>query len=326
MDSVLRRDDGGDGFTRKELRHPRWWSPTRGVVMVAADADDLGKRCRAVALALDDDAVFVHVTAAQLRGWWLPTQARRWPMIACTSGTAPHHDRRGVYVRRCGIPATHRTMLDGVRVESAEWNLLELAEDLALIDLVVVVDAALHLKDCTKESLVDALVPGRRGVARLRGALALADGRSESPWETVLRLVHVLSGITDVEPQSHLRDETGQIVARGDLRLGHSRRVAEYDGGVHRPKEQHERDLRRDKLLARLGFQRYGYTATEIHHNVHQIVRDAEDALGLERDPTRVNGWLQHYRRSTLSATGRAALSKRMRRFDREHSPRRRTF
>lgn len=47
--------------------------------MVAADADALIEQCRAVALALSDEAVFAHVTAAQLRGWWLPSGMREWP-------------------------------------------------------------------------------------------------------------------------------------------------------------------------------------------------------------------------------------------------------
>lgn len=215
-------------------------------------------------------------------------------------------------------------MLNGTAIASSEWTILELAEDLALVDLVVAIDSALHVKDCTKASMAEAIVPGWRGTKRLRRAPALADGRSESPWETILRLVPVLSGITDVEPQSYLRDESGRIVARGDLRLGHTRQIPEYDGGVHRPKEQHRKDLRRDKLLARLGFERYGYTATEIHYSVRHIIDDAEDALGLGHDSSRVDGWLEEYRRSSLSRAGRMALANRMARFERPDPPRRR--
>lgn len=310
-------------MTRKELRHSRWSHPVAGVAMPVADTGELAQVCRAVQLALDCDAVFTHVTAARLRGWWLPPSLETAPLIACTERGAPHHDRRGVYVRRCALPDSHRRQLDGVRIASAEWTLIELAEDLSLIDLVVAIDSALHLGDCTTESLSHALVPRRRGAKRLRRAISLADSRSESPWESILRLVHVLSGITDVRPQALIPDETGQIVARADLRIGHTRRLAEYDGEAHRNRDQHEKDLRREKLLARLGYERFGYTSVEIHHEVHRIVHDAEEALGLEYDGLRVMGWLEEYALSSLAPRGRSTLRRRMRRFARDTPPRR---
>ncbi|MDN5853563.1 MAG: hypothetical protein L0K86_12095 [Actinomycetia bacterium] len=322
MHPLRYRDCAAHGLTEMQLRHPRWWHPAAGVAQPREDADSLVKRCAAIRLALAPNAVFTHVTSAQLRGWWLPSGMRDWPVVACTDGDAPHHDRRGVYVRRCAIPAGDRRVVAGLPIASAEWTILELAEDLSLIDLVVVIDSALQLDDCTVESLRRAIVPGRRGVKRLRRALELADGRSESPWETILRLVHVLSGIDDVEPQAKLRDQTGTVVARADLRLGATRRLSEYDGAAHRDGPQHRRDLRREKLLLRLGFERYGYTAVEIHQEAQRILLDAEEALGIAHDPTRIRGWLAEYRLSTLSATGRHRLATRMQRFTRDTPPR----
>jgi hypothetical protein len=197
-----------------------------------------------------------------------------------------------------------------------------LAEVLALVDLVVAMDSALHLRQCTKQALAEAAVPGRRGVRVFRRALQLCDARSESAWETILRLVHVLSGITEVEPQWKVRDARGLIVARADLRIGTTRRLHEYDGGDHRSAKRHQSDLRREKELARLAMDRYGYTAREIHRCPDQIVRDAEDALGLVHEPGRVQGWLAEYERSSLSDAGAFALRQRLARFDRTNSPR----
>lgn len=322
MHPIRYRDRTVHGLTEMQLRHPRWWHPTAGVAQLREGADNLTRRCAAIRLALASNAVFTHVTSAALRGWWLPSGMRDWPIVACTDGNAPHHDRRGVYIRRCAIPPDHRHVVAGLPIASAEWTILELAEDLSLIDLIVVVDSALHFEDCTLESLRRAIVPGRRGVKRLRRALALADGRSESAWETILRLVHVLSGISEIEPQVKLRDQTGAIVARADLRLGATRRLPEYDGADHRDGSQHRRDLRREKVLLRLGFERYGYTALEIHQEAHRIVLDAEEALGLAHEPTRLHGWLAEYRLSTLSAQGRRRLGQRMQRYVRDAPPR----
>lgn len=290
--------------------------------MPAEDAVDLRRQCRAIQLALPSDAVFTHLTSAQLRGWWLPSVTAPLPIIACTNSTAPHHDRRGVYVRRCAIPSRHRALLDDVRIASAEWTIVELAETLALIDLVVVIDSALHVEHCTVDSIRDTMVPGRRGVRGLRRALSLVDARSESPWESILRLVHTLSGIFCVEPQYVVTDGSGLFVARVDLRIGNTRRAHEYDGGDHRDRERHRSDLRREKELARISWERYGFTAVEIHHRPAQIVGDAQEALSLPRDARCVRGWLGPYAASSLSDAGRSALRRRLRRFVRHHPPR----
>jgi hypothetical protein len=314
------RDRDRFGVSRRKLSGPIWTSPTHGVYLLATDVDDLAARCRAVQLALPDDAVFTHITAAALRGWWLPSI--RIPMVACSSATAPHLDRRGVYVRRCAVPSYQRLDRSGLRIASAERTLLELAEDLSLVDLVIAIDAALYFKDTTLAALSRAVVPGRRGVRTLRRALALADDRSESPWETVLRLLHEL-GCIDVTPQYIVTGDHGLPVARGDLRVGESRRLHEYDGAVHREGGQHGDDLGRDKVLARIQWERYGYTAKEIRVAPGRILRDAEEALGLPHDPRRVTAWLAEYERSSLSPAGWRALAHRLRRFDRIDFPRR---
>ena len=248
------------GLSAGQLRRQPWSSPTRGIYLNGADPS-LEAVCRAVQLALPRDAVFTHLTAAALRGWPLPSVPI--PVIACSDSDAAHLDRRGVYIRRCAIPVRQRQDRDGLRLASPERTLVELAEDLALIDLVIAIDAALHQEDCDLRSLRRAVVPRRRGVRNLRRALELADRRSESPWETVLRLVHVLAGIP-VTPQYVVRDERGVFIARGDLRIGATSRLHEYDGAVHRELHQQRDDLRRDKALGRITWGRYGYTAPEI--------------------------------------------------------------
>lgn len=322
MEPVRHGDASELGLTRSHLRQRFWTHPLDGLAMPADWTGDLHLTCRAVQLMLPSGAVFTHVSAAALRGWPLPDCLVDAPLIACTDGDAPHLDRRGVYVRRCDIPARHRILLGGVRVGSAEWTVVELAETLALVDLVVVIDHALHQGHTTFDALSAALVPRRRGVRTLRRALRIADGRSESRWETVLRLVHTLSGVAEVHPQYLCHDFAGRVIARADLRLGTTRRLAEYDGADHRQKGQHQEDLRREKALSRSGWDRYGYTAVEIHQRPEQIIVDAETAMGLEHDAGRVEGWRAEYGLSSLSDLGRWSLSKRMQRFVRDTSPR----
>lgn len=284
------------------------------------DLADLPKLCGAVSLALSGHAVFTHLTSAALRGWQLP-EGIDIPVIAVTDDHAPHHNRRGAYIRRCHIPAEHRTMWAGVAGASAEWTIIELAEDLSLLDLVAVIDSALHLEQCTVDSLWAAIVPGRRGVRTLRRALAYVDGRSESWWESMLRMLHELSGVR-VEAQQVVVDAKGNFVGRMDLWIKGTVRYPEYDGQHHRDLYRHRKDLGREKSLGRIGAERYGYTASEIRADPARILGDADQALGRPHDISRLKWWLAEAEQSTLTPSGRRRLARRLRRFDRQTTPR----
>jgi len=322
MEPILHSKAAELGLTPGHLRTARYEHPVSGVSVLSAEAGDLTTVCAAITLVLPDDAVFTHLTSARLRGWWLPAIIDE-PIIACTSGEAPHLDRRGVYVRRCNLPTGHRTIFRGLPLASPEWTIVELAENLRLIDLVVVIDCALHLRHTTVDRIRATMRRGRRGVRVLRQALTLVDGRSDSPWETVLRLAHTLSGIR-VEPQHQLRDEIGNIIWSLDMLITGTRRAAEFDGGVHRTAEVHQRDMKRDRLLSRHGIERYAYGAQDIRDDPAQIVHDAEEALGVARIPGRSRWWLEEFEQSSFHPQGYGRLKRRLKRFARTSPPRQR--
>jgi hypothetical protein len=174
----------------------------------------------------------------------------------------------------------------------------------------------LHHGDCTVAEVEASIRPHQRGGSRLRRALAYADGRAESWWETPLRLLHVWSGV-EVEPQHDVFDDGGGFVARGDLWIVGTRRLHEYDGGYHDEAEVRPRDLSRDKAIARIRWERYGYVARDLVRNPRGILADADAALGRPHRPGRLRRWRAEAARSTLSPRGRAALARRLRRFDR---------
>jgi hypothetical protein len=320
MEPILHRTAQERGYSARALRNPELAHPTDGTSLPLDLSSDVRAVCATVALVLGHDAVFTHLTSAILRGWWLP-RIDPVPIIACTHGEAPHLDRRGVYVRRCDLPNYHRRVWKGVPIASAEWTIVELAEHLSLVDLVVVIDCALHRRETTDECIRATMRKGRRGVRMLRRALALADGRSESPWETLLRLLHVLSGIP-VEPQHELRDASGEVVYRLDLLIRGTRRASEFDGADHRTRDGHRRDLRRERLLLRHGIERFGYCAADVRDEALGIIRDAEDALGWARDPTRIKLWQHEIERSSFTPRGYGALLRRLDRFARVSTPR----
>lgn len=196
---VIYRDAAVSGITLSTLRSSGWTHPSQSLYLPPGYAGGVLQECRALREVLADDAVFTHVTAASVRGWWLPTDLCDAPIIACTNSRRPHHNRRGVYVRRCATDPAQRTMYERISVTTAARTLAELAEDLNLLDLVPAMDSALHLGHCTGSDLAANANAGRRGNKQYQMAIELADGRSESPWESVLRLLHLWSGVP-VEP------------------------------------------------------------------------------------------------------------------------------
>ena len=178
---------------------------------------------------------------------------------------------------------------------------------LGLLDLVVLCDAALHHGNCSVAELEAAAAPGRRGSPVLRRALALADGRSESAWESVLRLLHVSCGV-QVEPQYVLRDASGAFVARGDLWLVGTRTFHEYDGEVHRTPHQLRADLLRDRRILDVGWTRRGFTSPDVLFQASAILREADAALGRPSRPGRIRVWHRLLADSMLTPAGAERL------------------
>jgi hypothetical protein len=280
---------------------------------VAAAPSDLRERAAASVKVLPRDSGFGHLTSAALRGWWLPNRLDGVPVLFGSTTSKVHVQRPGVYVRRSRFTVVED--VDGLPLVTPAETLLELSQDLSLVDLVPMVDCALASGTCELD-LLSAARPGARGAVVLRRAVALADPRSESWWESVLRLMHVVTDLGPVECQVDIWADD-LFVARADLHLTGTRRYPECDGGEHRTKERHERDLVRDKALQRMQVERYGYTTREIECQPDLVIRDAETARGVRHSTARVHRWRRLATRSTLSGHGRARLLARLARYRR---------
>jgi very-short-patch-repair endonuclease len=196
-------------------------------------------------------------------------------------------------------------VIDGIWVASAAETPLAAARDLSLLDLVVLGDSALHVHACTKEELWLAAAQRRRGAPRLRVAIPLLDGRSESAWESVLRLLHFAAEV-DVEPQKQIYDEWGRFVARADLWLVGTHRIHEYDGGAHRDREAHRADLARERRLVEIDWQRIGFTSPQLLYEAASIIAGMDRLLGRTWSARRLAGWQAMLDDSLLRPRGRA--------------------
>lgn len=296
-------------FVRGERRaNGRWVRVAHGLHVPAAAAGD-DARLHALGSQLTRDSGFTHLTAAGILGWWLPPLPPGLPTFAAQSGdrNRPRRDELRI-IRTTPRPCVR--LVRGLPVVAALDVLLALARHLGLLDVVVVLDSALRLGAVTPEMLRLTHHARRRGVRRLRAAAALADGRSESPYETLLRLLHVVCEV-EVEPQHELVVD-GRLVARGDLWLVGRRTYHEYDGAGHREKVQHRDDLRRERDLDRAGWVRRGYTDLEVLHRPVEILRDADRTLGRPHDPSRLDAWYSLLRESCFTPAGRRLLLTRL--------------
>lgn len=275
-----------------------------------APDEAFGAGLDAWSVVLPASAVFTSLTAARAHGLWIPPLPERIPWFVAMG----RENGESVPVR----PELHVTRpvtapaSDG-RVTAVPETLLACARDCSLLDVIVLLDSALDLGLIGVEAALAVARPRMNGSSRLRRAVALSDGRSESPWETLLRVLHVSAGI-EVEPQAEIFDDFGRFVARADLLLTGTRTLHEYDGPDHRTAQGQAKDLRRDRLLVGAGHVRRGYVAADVIRRGHLIVADACSTLGQQVSMERVAPWLRLVEQSLFSASGqRAALDRWLR-------------
>jgi hypothetical protein len=261
---------------------------------------------------LPPSAVFTGLTAARMHGLWLPTYLNGLPHFVAMGSVRGEvkPDRHELVVSRHPSAPT-RMDVDGLPVAPVPEALLACARILPLPDLLVLIDSALHLDRCTPAQIAAAAAPRRKGSPALRGALELADGRAESAWESMLRLLHHLIGV-DVTPQANITDDRGSLVARGDLLLDGTRTLHEYDGGGHRDGPQHRRDLKRERKLLNAGCVRRGYTSDVLLRSPLAVLRDCEATLGRTLDHSGVQEWIRLLNLSLMTRAGHRVVLRRL--------------
>ncbi|WP_111767933.1 hypothetical protein [Nakamurella deserti] len=122
------------------------------------------------------------------------------------------------------------TEQDGIAVTTPARTLVDLARTESPEAAVVAADHAFHEGTTTPSAVRDVLdrSAGIPGIGTGRRALLAADGRSESPGESLTRFV--LQGIAPMDAQVELRDAAGRFGARVDLAVRDALLVLEFDG------------------------------------------------------------------------------------------------
>ena len=121
----------------------------------------------------------------------------------------PRPRRPGLLVCRHTQPFP-MNLVNGLRVTTAAETILSAARDLGVLDLVILGDSALRLRHCTLTDLQITARQRRRGAPLLRRLIPLLDARSESPWESIMRVLHQAAEIP-VTPQYEIFDQRGRF-------------------------------------------------------------------------------------------------------------------
>ena len=230
------------GYEHAEMRHlvssGAWVRLRRGIYVtghVLGSMDDAGRRhrvdCLAVLLELHRrTAVISHESAARL--WGFPVRTDLLGPVRLTDPTLSRRGR-GYTVTQAPLRTEETARSGPLRLTAAGRTLLDCARQWDVDDAVVALDAALLAGTVTEQQLAEGATalrgwPGARAAAR---AVALADGRAESPLESRGRLRIVGAGLPRPDLQVEIRTG-GRLVAVVDAWLEQAAIAIEFDGRV----------------------------------------------------------------------------------------------
>lgn len=277
--------DGGAGLTRGQSRRSIYTRPSRGVRRLASTTDSRHLDIVTASAACVDDAVVTDLAAAGV--WRLPLpwdlQAVGTAVSMSVAPGAARPKRAGVRGRRLDIPAFHLTEKDGLRVTTPARTWLDCAAFISYLDVVAMGDAILHRGLASEGELTHLLTWGyrRRGVAKIRRAVPILDGRAESPGESWVRALLLEARLPAPECNVDVF-EGGVWLARVDMRWRRQRVIVEYDGAVHRDERQRRRDAERLNALQAAGWLVIVLTADDLRRT-RQTVALIRSALSQSR-------------------------------------------
>lgn len=176
------------------------------------------------------ESVVSHASAAVLHG--LPIGHDQLGRVHLTRDRAGQGKvRRYVQVHGLPLDDVDLTSIDGFRVTSLRRTVIDIACSLPPLLAVPIGDAALRAGLIAAELAVSLECSGaRHGIARARRTVALLDPRSESPGESMSRVVFVEHGVPRPEPQLKVYDERERLVGRTDFGWAEERTLGEFDG------------------------------------------------------------------------------------------------
>lgn len=256
----------------QRVRGPAFGTVRRGAwVPTGTDLTDPDVRIAAVAAQLPSHAVVGGWSAARLHelaaGVAEPLfdGGRRWRetasdhpvarVVVCAARDSRLAHRPDVRIFRSPVHDDDRSRVLGVVASAPARTAFDMARLLPLTPGVIAVDRLLALGLLGLDELAALVVaPGRwQGRAAARRVLDLCEPGTESPQESVLRLLWLGAGLPRPMVNPRVLDRTGRFVGRVDLLDPDAGVVGEYDGGLHAGSARRSKDAARQESLEELG-------------------------------------------------------------------------
>jgi hypothetical protein len=253
-----------DALTFRELRcfhvavYPGVWTP-RGVELSAID------RARAAWLWSRRRGVLAGLSASALLGakWIDPDAAAE---LVHTNRRPP----RLVSVYADTLLSNEIQQVRGLPVTTPARTAFDLGRRLDFQSAVQRIDALMQATDVKVDDVwaVMAQHSGVRGLKQLSSVLNLVDGGSESPYESLTRILLVRNGFPRPETQIRVCDDDGFVVARLDMGWPDYRVGVDFDGAQHwTDPRQRSKDVERYARLPELGWIDVRLTSSMLHNN-----------------------------------------------------------
>ena len=284
------------GLTRRDLAGPAFRVMGHGIVISSTIPDSPGLRTRAALVPFGKGAFASHCSAA--RAWEAPVAT--CPEEHITVAKPNGRRRRTNVVCHVRDGATIR-VIGGLPVSDLADLFVEMADELPLVELVVLGDWMLRRKGMTHQRLARAVeaATGTRS-KRAHAALGYVRRKVDSPMESRLRMLLVLAGIPEPEINLEIRNVDGEVLRRYDLCWPGVKVIVEYDGRVHIEREANwEKDLDRREAINDEAWRLLVVVARGIYSDPGRTVQRVWTVLssrGLDGLPPRASdGWRPHF-------------------------------
>jgi hypothetical protein len=265
------------GVTKRELRtlvSHGWKNPSRGVLIEAEPVDEFRAGLRAALLACDGAAACCKTSARLHDLWGLPVwTAAELPELILPRGMM--RAQRPGFRLHFGMEPQECIRRKGFPAMNLARTVAQLVNVLPLDEFVCLLDSALRAG-----WIDEGLVLTHSQTTQLRKALVLADALSESPLETLLRLLLVRAGLAPEVLQLRLFTRDGECYARLDLAWPSRRLAVEADGAEHhdQPKALYG-DRRRQNLVLLAGWTVLRFTWHDVLYRPAWVVAQVREAL-----------------------------------------------
>ncbi len=188
------------------------------------------------------------------------------------------HSRGGVTVHTASVPTGDVVRAGGFPVTTPARTCLDAVRWYDEAVAIALVDAMLSAQLVTRADLERQVANSSgRGLVRACLLLPMADGRAESPPESMLRLRVIRAGLPPPEPQLEVWHQ-GRFVARVDLGWRTAKVALEYDGAWHGDPGQLAGDRKRLNALIAAGWTVIHVTAADMR-DLSAILAQVRKAL-----------------------------------------------